>query len=114
LNTSIGLPDHGIGSWLDDATLKAAPRAAQNRAPPPPHAHRALDRGTGFGAGGLNGAVECPDTALAIQRAELMTRNNEIAGSIALPRRGNPDTEENETAVILKAFGEIPPDFDIG
>ena len=59
-------------------------------------------------------AVECPDAALAIQRAELMTRDKHIAGSVALSRRGNPDTEEYEPAVILKTFGEIPPDFDIG
>jgi RNase P subunit RPR2 len=58
-------------------------------------------------------AVECPDASLAIQRAELMTRDKEIAGSVAFSRRGNPDTEEYDTAVILKTFGDIPPDFDM-
>jgi hypothetical protein len=58
-------------------------------------------------------AVECPDASLAIQRAELMTRDKEIAGSVAFSRRGNPDTEEYDTAVILKTFGDIPPRFDI-
>jgi hypothetical protein len=58
-------------------------------------------------------AVECPDADLAIQRAELMTRDKEIAGSVAFSRRGNPDTEEYDTAVILKTFGDIPPDFDM-
>jgi hypothetical protein len=58
-------------------------------------------------------AVECPDAGLAIQRAELMTRDNEIAGSVAFSRRGNPDTEEYDTAVILNTFGDIPTDFDM-
>jgi hypothetical protein len=58
-------------------------------------------------------AVECPDAGLAIQRAELITRDKEIAGSVAFSRRGNPDTEEHDTAVILKTFGDIPPDFDM-
>jgi hypothetical protein len=42
-----------------------------------------------------------------------MTRDKEIAGSVAFSRRGNPDTEEYGTAVILKMFGDIPPDFDM-
>jgi hypothetical protein len=42
-----------------------------------------------------------------------MTRDKEIAGSVAFSRRGNPDTEEYDTAVILKTFGDIPPDFDM-
>ena len=58
-------------------------------------------------------AVECPDASLAIQRAELMTRDKEIAGSVAFSRRGNPDTEEYDRAMILKTFGDIPPDFDM-
>jgi hypothetical protein len=59
-------------------------------------------------------AVECPDADLAIQRAELMTRDKEIAGGVVFARCGNPETEEYNTAVILKTFGEIPPGFDIG
>jgi hypothetical protein len=58
-------------------------------------------------------AVECPDAALAIQRAGLMTRDTEIGGSVAFSRRSNPDTEEYEPAVILRTIGETPPDFDI-
>jgi hypothetical protein len=58
-------------------------------------------------------AVECPDAALAIQRAGLMTRDTEIAGSVAFSRRGNPDTKEYEPAVILRTIGETPPEFDI-
>jgi hypothetical protein len=58
-------------------------------------------------------AVESPDAGLAIQRAELMTRDEDIVGSVAFSRRGNPDTEEYDTAVILKMFGDIPPDFDM-
>ena len=43
-----------------------------------------------------------------------MTRDKENAGGVFLARCVNPDTEEYNTAVILKTFGEIPPGFDIG
>jgi hypothetical protein len=42
-----------------------------------------------------------------------MTHDREIAGSIAFSRRSNPNTEEYDTAVILKPVGDIPPRFDI-
>lgn len=58
-------------------------------------------------------AVECPDASLAIQRAELMTCDTEIVGSVAFSRRGNADTEEYDAAVVLRTIGETPPDFDI-
>jgi hypothetical protein len=58
-------------------------------------------------------AVECPDASLAVLRAELMTREKDIIGSVAFSRRGNPATGEFDAAVILKTFGEIPEDFDI-
>jgi hypothetical protein len=59
-------------------------------------------------------AVECPDAALAIQRAGLMARDKEISGVVVFARSGNPETGEYGTAVILKTLGEIPPGFDIG
>jgi hypothetical protein len=58
-------------------------------------------------------AIECPDATLAIQRAELMTREEHIAGAVAFSRRGDPVSGEVETAVILESFGNIPEDFDI-
>jgi hypothetical protein len=58
-------------------------------------------------------AIECPDATLAIQRAELMTREEHIAGAVAFSRRGDPVSVEVETAVILESFGNIPEDFDI-
>jgi len=58
-------------------------------------------------------AVECPDAALAIKRAELMLQDAEIVGSVAFSRRGNLDTGEFEAAVILKTYGNMPEGFDI-
>jgi predicted RNA-binding Zn-ribbon protein involved in translation (DUF1610 family) len=58
-------------------------------------------------------AIECPDDSLAIQRAELMLREEHIAGAIAFSRRNDPISGEAEDAVILEIFGEIPEDFDI-
>jgi hypothetical protein len=57
--------------------------------------------------------VECPDASLAIQRAELMTRDADIVGSVAFSRRSNPVTGEFEAAQTLEIFGDIPEDFDI-
>jgi hypothetical protein len=58
-------------------------------------------------------AIECPDATLAIQRARLMTREEDIVGAVAFSRRGDPESGEVETAVILEALGNIPEDFDI-
>jgi hypothetical protein len=57
--------------------------------------------------------VECPDAALAIQRAELMIREKDIAGAVAFSRRGNANSGEFDVAVILAIFGDIPEGFDI-
>jgi hypothetical protein len=61
----------------------------------------------------LRPAVECPDAGTAIQRAELMTRDKENAGSVAFSLRSDPVTGEFEPALILNAFGEIPQGFDV-
>jgi hypothetical protein len=66
--------------------------------------------GTDFAPGP---AVECPDAGLAIQRAELMTRERDIAGAVAFSRRSNPNSGEFDAAVILGIFGDIPEGFDI-
>jgi hypothetical protein len=59
-------------------------------------------------------AVECDDARDAIGRAKLMARDTANAGSVAFSRRGSPNTETYDTAVILKVFGKVPKDFDIG
>ncbi len=58
-------------------------------------------------------AIECPDADLAIQRADLLVREDDIAGAIAFSRRSDPASGEVGGAVILEIFGEIPDDFDI-
>ena len=58
-------------------------------------------------------AVECPDAELAIRRAELMTRERDIAGAVAFSRRWNPRSGEFDTALILEIFGDIPEGFNI-
>jgi hypothetical protein len=56
-------------------------------------------------------AVECPHEAVAIHRAEALSRLEAIAGAVAFFRRGSPDLGEFEDAVILKTFGEVPEDL---
>lgn len=58
-------------------------------------------------------AVECPDAELAIERAQLMIQEPDIAGAVAFSRRMDTATEEFEPAVILRTFGSIPKNFDI-
>ena len=58
-------------------------------------------------------AVECPDAELAIRRAELMTRQHEIAGAVAFSRRWNSRSGEFDVALILEIFGDIPEGFNI-
>ena len=58
-------------------------------------------------------AIECPDDSLAVQRAELMMREERIIGAVAFSRRCDPTSGEAEDAVILQIFGAIPEDFDI-
>jgi hypothetical protein len=58
-------------------------------------------------------AIECPDATLAIRRAELMAREEHIAGAVAFSRSADPVGKKVGVAVILKSFGDIPEDFDI-
>jgi hypothetical protein len=67
-------------------------------------------RGTDFAPGPI---IECPDAGLAIKRAELMTREKDIAGAVAFSRRSNANSGEFDVAVILEIFGDIPEGFDI-
>jgi hypothetical protein len=56
-------------------------------------------------------AVECHHEAAAIGRAQAMACSEAIAGVVAFSRRGSPDLEEFEDAVILKTFGDVPEVF---
>jgi len=58
-------------------------------------------------------AIECPNAGLVIQRAELMMRENAIAGAVAFSRRSDPASGEVGAAVIQGSFGAVPEDFDI-
>jgi hypothetical protein len=59
-------------------------------------------------------AVECLNAGSAIQQAESMARQEDIAGALAFSRRSDPDSGEVVATVILKSFGAIPEGFDIG
>jgi hypothetical protein len=56
-------------------------------------------------------AVECPNGAAAVRRAQAMAANTANVGAVAFSRSGDPNLGEFEDAVILKAFGEVPDDF---
>ena len=59
-------------------------------------------------------AVECPDSAAAIRRADAISRSEMNAGAVAFARSGSPELGEFDDAVILKSFGDVPEDFDCG
>jgi hypothetical protein len=59
-------------------------------------------------------SVECIDEQTAILRAELMMRDKSVVGAVAFSRRASVDFRRVERAVILKSFGTVPKDFDIG
>jgi hypothetical protein len=56
-------------------------------------------------------AVECPNGAAAIRRAQAMAFNEANAGAVAFSRSGDPNVGEFEDAVVLKTFGQVPEDF---
>jgi hypothetical protein len=57
-------------------------------------------------------AVECPNGAAAIRRAQAMAFNKENAGAVAFSRSGDSNLGEFEDAVILKTFGQVLEDFE--
>ena len=57
-------------------------------------------------------AVECPHSSAVIRRADAMSRSEANAGAVALACIDSPDLGDIEDAVILKAFGDVPADFD--
>ena len=56
-------------------------------------------------------AVECPNGAAAIRRAQAMSFNEANVGAVAFSRSGDPNIGEFDDAVILKTFGQVPEDF---
>ena len=56
-------------------------------------------------------AVECPNGAAAIRRAQAMSDDEANAGAVAFSRSGDPNLGDFEDAVILKSFGQVPDDF---
>jgi hypothetical protein len=56
-------------------------------------------------------AIECPNGAAAVRRAQALAANAANAGAVAFSRSGNADLGEFEDAVILKTFGEVPEGF---
>jgi len=59
-------------------------------------------------------SVECINEQTAILRAELMMRDTSVVEAVAFSRRASADFRRVERAVILKSFGTVPKDFDIG
>ena len=58
-------------------------------------------------------AVECPNAASAVRRADALARRAPNVGSVAFSRQGSPDLGEFEDAVILRTFGEVPEDIGL-
>ena len=56
-------------------------------------------------------AIEFPNGATAIGRAQAMAYNKDNAGAVAFSRSGDPNLGEFKDAVILKTFGQVPEDF---
>lgn len=56
-------------------------------------------------------AVECPNGAAAVRRAQAMAANQANAGAVGFSRSGDPNLGEFEDAVILKAFSQVPENF---
>jgi hypothetical protein len=56
-------------------------------------------------------AVECTSAAAAMVRAENLSRKEGIVGAVAFSRTGDPAVGEFNDAVVLRSFGDVPPDF---
>jgi hypothetical protein len=56
-------------------------------------------------------AIECPNGAAAVRRAQAMAAKDSHPGAVAFSRTGDPNLGEFEDAVILKSFGQVPDDF---
>ncbi len=56
--------------------------------------------------------VECPLPGLAIRRAQAMSISEANAGAVAFVRQ-SPNLGASGGATVLKAFGDVPEDFDV-
>jgi hypothetical protein len=54
---------------------------------------------------------ECQSSAIALRRAELMSRMPGSIGAIAFSRTGDPAIGEFSDAKLLRAFGNVPNDL---
>jgi hypothetical protein len=57
--------------------------------------------------------VECRLPRVAVRRAQAMSSDEANAGAIAFVRK-SPRLVAFADAVVLKAFGQVPEDFDVG
>jgi hypothetical protein len=56
-------------------------------------------------------AIECPNGAAAIRRAQAMDANEANVGAVAFWRSGDLNLGEFEDVVTLKSFDQVPDDF---
>jgi hypothetical protein len=99
-------PDHLLPGSFGSDSVSPAPPSSLDRFVAVSFRHD----GQGFSPGP---AITCPDAELAIQRAELMLKEDKVVGAVAFFRPVDPDTGAWGTAVILGRFGQIPRGFDI-
>jgi hypothetical protein len=57
--------------------------------------------------------IECSSERGAVLRAELLSLDEENAGSVAFSRRENLELGNFEPAVVLRVFGDVPDNFNI-
>ena len=56
-------------------------------------------------------AEECQSSAIALRRAETMSRMPGSIGAVAFSRTGDPAIGEFGDAKLLRAFGNVPEDL---
>jgi len=55
-------------------------------------------------------AIECPNAATAILRAEILSQGAGNVGAIAFSRTGGPDVGKFKDAIVLSVFSELTID----
>jgi hypothetical protein len=56
-------------------------------------------------------AEECQSSAIALRRAEVMSRMPGSIGAVAFSRTGDPAIGEFGDAKLLRSFGNVPEDL---
>jgi hypothetical protein len=56
-------------------------------------------------------AEECQSSAVALRRAEMMSRMPGSIGAVAFSRTGDPAIGEFSDAKLLRSFGKVPEDL---